>query len=35
MTIYDELLQDTIDLHCHIDLEFSRTDLRKREPEWD
>jgi hypothetical protein len=35
MTIYDELVQDTIDLHCHVDLEFSQTDLRKREPEWE
>jgi Family of unknown function (DUF6282) len=34
MTVYDELLQDTIDLHCHVDLEFSETYLRKREPEW-
>jgi hypothetical protein len=35
MTVYDELLQDAIDLHCHVDLEFSKTDLRKREPEWE
>jgi hypothetical protein len=35
VTVYDELLQDTIDLHCHVDLEFSQTDLRKREPEWE
>ena len=35
MTIYDELLEDTIDLHCHVDLEFSETYLRKREPEWE
>jgi hypothetical protein len=35
MSIYDDLLQDTIDLHCHVDLEFSESELRKREPEWE
>lgn len=35
MTIYDELVHETIDLHVHIDLEFSDTYLRKREPEWE
>jgi Family of unknown function (DUF6282) len=35
MTIYDDLLQDTIDLHCHVDLEFAQSELRKREPEWE
>jgi Family of unknown function (DUF6282) len=32
VTLYDELMIGTIDLHCHIDLEFSR-EHRKREPE--
>lgn len=32
MTLYDELIEDAIDLHCHIDLEFSEAQL-KREPE--
>jgi hypothetical protein len=35
MTIYEDFLVGAIDLHCHIDLEFSRTALRKREPEWE
>ena len=34
MSTYEELLQDAIDLHCHVDLEFSQTAFRKREPEW-
>lgn len=33
MNRYDDLLRDTIDLHCHIDLEFSETLFRKRGPE--
>src|SRR5207244_12111940 len=33
MTIYDEFMQDTIDVHCHIDFEFSAKE-RKREPEF-
>ena len=32
MTLYDELLTGAIDLHCHIDLEFSGNE-RKRESE--
>ncbi|MFQ5683150.1 MAG: DUF6282 family protein [Candidatus Binatia bacterium] len=32
MTLYDELIEGAIDLHCHIDLEFSQEQL-KREPE--
>lgn len=32
MTLYDELLLGAIDLHCHVDLEFSGNE-RKREPE--
>jgi len=32
VTLYDELLVGAIDLHCHIDLEFSGNEL-KREPE--
>jgi hypothetical protein len=35
MSVYDELLIDAIDLHCHIDLEFSQQAFRKREPEWE
>ncbi len=33
MSIYEELLADTIDLHCHIDREFAEGAFRKREPE--
>ena len=33
MTIYDEFMQDAIDVHCHIDFEFSAKE-RKREPEF-
>lgn len=32
MSLYDELIEGAIDLHCHIDLEFS-LEQRKREPE--
>jgi Family of unknown function (DUF6282) len=32
VTIYDEFMQDAIDVHCHIDFEFSANE-RKREPE--
>jgi hypothetical protein len=32
MTVYDEMMDGTIDVHCHIDLEFSANE-RKREPE--
>ncbi|HEY7061320.1 MAG TPA: DUF6282 family protein [Chloroflexota bacterium] len=35
MGLYEEFLADAIDLHCHIDLEFSATAFRKREPEWE
>ncbi len=34
MTLYDEMMQDVIDVHCHIDFEFSANE-RKREPEFD
>jgi hypothetical protein len=34
-TVYDELLVDAIDLHCHVDLEFSRHAFRKALPEWE
>jgi uncharacterized protein DUF6282 len=34
MTIYDEFMQDAIDVHCHIDFEFSAKE-RKREPEFE
>jgi hypothetical protein len=33
MTIYDDFMQGTIDVHCHIDFEFSAKE-RKREPEF-
>jgi uncharacterized protein DUF6282 len=33
MTLYDEMMQDAIDVHCHIDFEFSAKE-RKREPEF-
>ena len=33
MSIYEDFLVDAIDLHVHIDLEFSAHALRKREPE--
>ena len=33
MSIYDELLHGAIDLHVHVDLEFSVSAIRKREPE--
>ena len=33
MTIYDEMMEGAIDVHCHIDFEFSAKE-RKREPEF-
>jgi hypothetical protein len=33
MTLYDDLMQGAIDIHCHIDFEFSAKE-RKREPEF-
>jgi uncharacterized protein DUF6282 len=33
MTLYDDMMQGTIDVHCHIDFEFSAKE-RKREPEF-
>jgi uncharacterized protein DUF6282 len=33
MTLYDELIEGAIDVHCHIDFEFSAKE-RKREPEF-
>ncbi|MBI4492506.1 MAG: amidohydrolase family protein [Chloroflexi bacterium] len=35
MSRYEEFLDGAIDLHCHIDLEFSPHVFRKREPEWE
>ncbi len=35
MNVYDGFMVDAIDLHCHIDLEFSQDAWRKREPEWE
>lgn len=34
-TVYDELLIGAVDLHCHVDLEFSTTRFRKAMPEWE
>lgn len=34
-TVYDELLIDAVDLHCHVDLEFSLSRFRKALPEWE
>lgn len=34
-TVYDELLIDAVDLHCHVDLEFSTSTFRKALPEWE
>jgi hypothetical protein len=33
MNLYDELIEGAIDIHCHIDFEFSAKE-RKREPEF-
>jgi len=33
VSVYDELLYRAIDLHVHVDLEFSLSLVRKREPE--
>ena len=33
MTLYDDMMQRAIDVHCHIDFEFSAQE-RKREPEF-
>ncbi len=35
MSIYDDFMVDAIDMHCHVDLEFSEQAWRKREPEWE
>jgi hypothetical protein len=34
-TVYDELLVGAVDLHCHVDLEFSKHAFRKALPEWE
>jgi hypothetical protein len=34
-TVYDELLIGAVDLHCHVDLEFSSSKFRKALPEWE
>ncbi len=34
-TVYDELLVGAVDLHCHVDLEFSTALFRKALPEWE
>ena len=33
MSVYDEMIEGAIDVHCHIDFEFSAKE-RKREPEF-
>ncbi|HEY7220746.1 MAG TPA: DUF6282 family protein, partial [Candidatus Binatia bacterium] len=33
MTLYDDMMEGVIDVHCHIDFEFSAKE-RKREPEF-
>jgi hypothetical protein len=33
MTLYDDMIEGAIDVHCHIDFEFSAKE-RKREPEF-
>ena len=33
MTLYDDMMEGVIDVHCHIDFEFSAQE-RKREPEF-
>ena len=33
MSLYDEMIEGGIDVHCHIDFEFSAKE-RKREPEF-
>ena len=33
MTLYDDMMESVIDVHCHIDFEFSAKE-RKREPEF-
>jgi hypothetical protein len=34
-TVYDEMLLGAVDLHCHVDLEFSATHFRKALSEWE
>jgi hypothetical protein len=35
VSIYDEMIAGAIDLHCHIDFEFSARELKREpEPEW-
>jgi hypothetical protein len=34
-TVYDDLVRGVVDLHCHIDMEFSQTSFRKALPEWE
>jgi Family of unknown function (DUF6282) len=35
MSAYDDLLHGVVDLHVHVDLEFSATAFRKVLPEWE
>lgn len=35
MLVYDEMVAGAVDLHCHVDVEFSQSLFRKREPEWE
>jgi MarR family/Family of unknown function (DUF6282) len=34
-SVYDELVRGVVDLHCHIDMEFSQELFRKALPEWE
>lgn len=35
MRLYDELIEGAVDLHCHVDLEFSKQQpKREPEPDW-
>src|SRR5680860_674884 len=34
MSVYDELLVDAVDVHCHVDFELGYDHLRKIQPEW-
>lgn len=34
-TVYDRLVRGAVDIHCHVDVEFSLTHFRKAMPEWE
>ena len=33
MTLYDDMMQGAIDVHCHIDFEFSAKERKGRKEE--